>query len=159
MNWKFTDATQRVAYRMLDNGSMESSLVFALPEGTIIEPFVISLEDAKAAKLVEINDKAEQVASALTVGYPEFEMKTWPQQEAESMAWSADGAASTPMIDIMAAVRGIDRTLYLQKTLSKVTLFRQASSSLVGQRQKYADQVSAATTVEEVQAINPVYVL
>lgn len=130
-----------------------------LAEGNTAPTDQKPLDVVKNAKLSEINEKAEAMASSLTAGYPEFEMKTWPQQESESMAWNADNTAPTPMIDIMATVRGINRELYLQKTLTKVTLFRQASSNLVGQRQKYADMVAAATTAEAVGAINPVYTL
>lgn len=128
-------------------------------EGNVIAELTVTLEEVKAAKEAEINSKAEKMATVLTAGYPEFEMKTWPQQESESLSWQADNAALTPMIDIMAQQRGIDRVLYLQKTITKVTMFRQACSKLVGQRQKYADMLAAATTVEAVQAIDPVYSL
>lgn len=36
--WKYTDATNKVAFRTLDDGRMESMLASALPEGTVIEP-------------------------------------------------------------------------------------------------------------------------
>ena len=37
-NWKYTDATNTVAFRTLDNGGMESMLTSALPEGVAPEP-------------------------------------------------------------------------------------------------------------------------
>lgn len=37
-NWKYTDATNRVVFRTLDNGGMESCLVSELPEGNTPEP-------------------------------------------------------------------------------------------------------------------------
>jgi len=40
MNWKYTDATQIVAYRVLDDGRMESCLASVLPEGVVVEPYV-----------------------------------------------------------------------------------------------------------------------
>ena len=36
-NWKYTDASNTVAFRVLDNGATESCLASVLPEGTIIE--------------------------------------------------------------------------------------------------------------------------
>jgi len=36
--WKYADATNKVAFRTLDDGRMESMLASALPEGTVIEP-------------------------------------------------------------------------------------------------------------------------
>ena len=37
-NWKYTDATNTVVFRTLDNGSTESCLVTAMPEGNTPEP-------------------------------------------------------------------------------------------------------------------------
>jgi hypothetical protein len=130
-----------------------------LEDGNEAEVDPVPLEQLKAAKLLEINGKASAIASLFTEGYPDFEMKTWPQQEAESVAWSVNPAAATPMIDVMANARGINRELYLQKTLGKVATFRAASSMLVGLRQKYVDQLTAAETAEEVEAIDPIYAL
>ena len=36
--WKFTDATNRVAFRALDDGRMESCLAEVLPPDMVIEP-------------------------------------------------------------------------------------------------------------------------
>lgn len=38
MSWKFTDATDRVAFRTLDDGRMESCLAEVLPPDMVIEP-------------------------------------------------------------------------------------------------------------------------
>jgi hypothetical protein len=40
MNWKYTDVTQTIAYRVFNDGRMESRLVSALPESTVIDPYV-----------------------------------------------------------------------------------------------------------------------
>jgi hypothetical protein len=40
MNWQYTNATQTVAYRVLDDGRMESCLASVLPEGTVIDPYI-----------------------------------------------------------------------------------------------------------------------
>ena len=37
-NWKYTDATNTVVFRTFDNGSTESCLVTAMPEGNTPEP-------------------------------------------------------------------------------------------------------------------------
>ena len=37
-NWKYTDASNRVATRTFEDGRSESCLVEALPEGTIVDP-------------------------------------------------------------------------------------------------------------------------
>ena len=115
----------------------------------------VLLSDAKFSKLAQINTEADKAAAQLTAGYPVFEMQTWPAQQAEVLAWAADDTVTTPRIDAMAAYRGIDRVAYLQKTLAKVQAFQRASDYLVGTRQKYSDQVTAARTVAEVTAIAP----
>jgi hypothetical protein len=38
MSWKYTDATNTVAFRILENGTVESMLASALPEGNIPDP-------------------------------------------------------------------------------------------------------------------------
>lgn len=40
MNWQYTDATNTVVFRLLDNGGSESCLASSLPEGTEIEPYI-----------------------------------------------------------------------------------------------------------------------
>ena len=37
-DWKYTDSANTVAFRVHDDGRMESMLASALPEGTVIEP-------------------------------------------------------------------------------------------------------------------------
>ena len=53
MNWKFTDASNTVAFRNLENGGMESCLVSVLPEGTLIEAAETVPEPTPAPTLVE----------------------------------------------------------------------------------------------------------
>ena len=53
MNWKFTDASNAVACRTLDNGNMESCLVSVLPEGTLIAAADPVPEPIPAPTLVE----------------------------------------------------------------------------------------------------------
>jgi hypothetical protein len=112
-----------------------------------------ALAIAKARKIAEINAMASGLAGQLTAGYPDFEKTTWPDQQAEALAWAADHDVLTPYIDALALERGIARELYLQKTVQKVQLYRGAAQKLVGQRQKYVDQVNAAQTPEAVYSV------
>ena len=118
-----------------------------------------TLDQVKATKIAEANHKAQAIADQLTAGYPEFEKTTWPDQQAEALAWDADNTKPTPYIDGLALQRGIDRVTYLQKTVAKVNAYRDAAQKLVGQRQKYVDQVNAAATREAVEAIQIAYSL
>ncbi len=118
-----------------------------------------SLADLKAAKLVNVNRNFQAMADYLTAGYPPAEKETWSDQKIEAMAWDANNAIATPYIDALAAYRGIDRDIYLAKTRDKVVAYSGAAQRLVGTRQKYADQVTAASNAAQVAAIDPVFTL
>jgi hypothetical protein len=107
-----------------------------------------TLAEAKAAKLAAMNAQCGKVADALTAGYPDFEISTWPDQQREVLAWQADAAAPTPCLDALAGFRGIPRLDYIAKTLTKVQQFRAAGWYLAGTRQKYEDQIKAATSTD-----------
>lgn len=123
-----------------------------------------SFTDLKATKIKEINDTAQALIDSLTADYPAFEIETWADQKAEVKAWKADpDNAATPVIDILAARRKIDRVAYLTKTLLKVEAFEQVVYATVGDRQAYVDAVNAiantdnATNRKKVDAITPIY--
>ena len=50
---------------------------------------------------------------------PEFEVQTWPLQSAEALAWGDNNTAATPMLDTIAAARGIERESLIKKALKK----------------------------------------
>ncbi len=110
-------------------------------------------DQARQAKLSEINSAFEQAASALTSGYPEAERMTWATQQKEALAWASDENAPTPYLDGLAAARGITPQEMRQKTLDQTQLFMQASQQLVGKRQRLRDQVQSATSPEELALI------
>ena len=110
-------------------------------------------EQAREAKLAQINSAFEQAASALTAGYPEAERMTWATQQQEAMSWAADENAPTPYLDGLAAARGITPQEMRQRALDQTQLFMQASQQLVGKRQRLRDQIQSATSSEELALI------
>ena len=58
MNFKYTDASNTVAFRVLDNGGMESCLASALPAGTVIDP--ADIPDPKIAIQAQIDSLERQ---------------------------------------------------------------------------------------------------
>lgn len=103
-----------------------------------------AMSGLRGAAVAAINDAFERAAARLTVSYPPSERLTWPIQEGEALAWNANNATATPYVDQLAAARGIPRDMYLQRTVAKVALFRQASALMVGLRQKGEDAIGAA---------------
>jgi hypothetical protein len=123
------------------------------------EWIISSLDSMKAATLLKVNAEFEKATSALTAGYPPSEKNSWPNQTNEAMAWYADNATPTPYLDALAGYRGLDLVDYRQRTVNKVLRYKAASALLIGTRQKYADQIDAATTAEDLDAIVPDFTL
>ena len=107
---------------------------------------VPTITQSKDSALTRINSAFESAAAALTAGYPPTECLTWPDQHRETLAWQANNATPTPYLDALALARGMDRLEYVNRTVSKIAMFKAASAALVGKRQKLADQIAAATT-------------
>lgn len=117
------------------------------------EPVPPTLEEAKAAKLAEINAACQSTLEALTPTYPERELTTFDKQEAEARAYAADPTASTPLLSALAQARGVPLDELARRVLVKADAFAVASGSIIGQRQALEDRLDACTTVEDVQGI------
>lgn len=116
-------------------------------------PPVPTLEEAKAAKLAEINTAANKTIAALTTTYPDREISTFYKQEAEARAYMADPAAPTPLLSALAKARDIDMDELVKRVIAKADAFAAASGYIIGQRQALEDQLDACRTVKEVQNI------
>ena len=116
-------------------------------------PPVPTLDEAKAAKLSEINAAADRAISKLTATYPNREISTFDKQESEARAYAADATASTPLLSALAQARGIELPELVQRVITKADILAAASGSIIGQRQVLEDRLDTCTTVEGVQAI------
>ena len=116
-------------------------------------PPVPTLDEAKAAKLSEINAAADRTIATLTVTYPDREISTFDKQESEARDWTADNTAPTPLLSALAQARGIPLSDLVGRVLAKADAFAVASGSIIGQRQALEDRLDACTTLEEVQGI------
>lgn len=118
-----------------------------------------SLEEVKTARLAEVNAAYDEAVSALVATYPDAELLTFDKQEAEARAWLADSAADTPLIDALAAGRGMDKAELVSRIMKKADAFAVAVGFLTGQRQRYEDEISAAGNAEDVESVSPDYAL
>lgn len=130
--------------------------------GWVIDPeqqAVISAE--KSAKLAEINAKAQAFVNQLAHldETPEFERETWPIQREEAKAWQIDPHATTPTLALIAQVRGVPLDVLRQKAFEKAMAYQTVAAVVAGQRQAYEDRLNRAETLEQIQAIEPVYQL
>lgn len=116
---------------------------------------------SKSAKLAEINQKAQAFINELAEydKTPAFERDTWPIQRDEAFAWQADNNNPTPTLDLISLARGVPVEVLRQKAYEKAIAYQQVAAIVSGQRQSYEDKLNAAETLEQVQAIKPIYQL
>lgn len=119
--------------------------------------WVFDIDKGKSSKISEINAAYNVSTSALVSTYPETEVLTFDKQEKEARSWDADNTVATPFLDGLALARGIDKAELVRRVIAKSDAFQTAVATLTGLRQRYEDQLSMATTAEEVAAIIPVY--
>lgn len=113
----------------------------------------------KELKLYEVNSGYDSAVSDYMKTYPEAELLTFDKQEKEAREWTEDNSTSTPFLDGLAKARGIDKANLVSRVIKKAEAFQTAISTLTGIRQKYEDEIDAATTAEEIEAIVPEYVM
>ena len=130
----------------------------SLIDGKVVE-YVPTFEELKYAKLSKINAAYNAATSTLVSAYPKSELLTFDKQEAEARAWQADNSAETPLVDMLAAGRQIDKAELVRRIIAKADAFALATRYLTGQRQRYEDMLDAATTAEEIASIVPEYVM
>lgn len=122
------------------------------------------ISSVRSHKIAEITSAFEQAMGALVAGYPEREISSWPQQEKEARAWvdylastaagtTAPTPPATPMLDALATARGVTKDVIAQKIVQKADQYAAAAGALIGKRQALEDQINAATTVVELEAI------
>lgn len=113
----------------------------------------LDLDAVKTQRIAAINAEAQRLADAYTAEYPEFERMSWRDQEAQALAHLADPDAETPMLATMAAIRGITVTDLANRVVANAATFREEGAKLMGLRQALEEQIAAATTVEQVLAV------
>ncbi len=112
-----------------------------------------ALQAAKARKLAEINQHCEASLAALAAPYPEGEVKSWPQQVKEAEALALDADTPVPLLDAIAAARGLTVIDLAGRVAAKMQAYAEHSGALIGRRQAAEDQIEAATTLPELEVI------
>lgn len=130
-----------------------------LPEGALLKAPAKDIHTLRAEKMAEINGTYNAATSALVATYPQTELLTFDKQEQEARAWTEDSSAETPLVDMLAAGRQMDKAELVRRIIAKADAFALATGYLTGQRQRYEDLLTAARTAEEIEAIVPEYKL
>ena len=113
------------------------------------------LADAKAEKISNLNAAAQAFinAAAEIDKVPDFEVQTWTIQAAEAKAYAADNTADTPVLDQIAASRGIDAAKLKAAALRKTLAYEKLTAHIAGQRQALQSKIDAAETQTALDAI------
>lgn len=112
------------------------------------------VEQVKFDLINDINNNADQALKQLSAGYPERETISWSVQEREARSWLADNLALTPLVDAIAAARGVPKNILVDKIIEKADLFALASGTILGMRQAKEAQVEASSTIEDLKLID-----
>lgn len=121
----------------------------SLPDRVSLTPLeTANLEDLKAALLTNLNAAAQNFVDAHSGAsqVPDFELATWPLQSTEAQAWAANKSAPTPILDGIAAARGVDKDKLKAAALKKALAYSALSAIVAGQRQAIQDQIESAKT-------------
>lgn len=113
-----------------------------------------TLEEAKTAKLKEINDTCDSILNGAVASYPESEVLTFDQQVDEVRRFrETEDVADAPLLNALAQARGITLEDLISRVMAKRQAFSVLSGYVIGQRQALEDRLDALDDVAEVQAL------
>lgn len=107
MNWQYTNTTQTVAYRVLDDGRMESCLVSVLPEGAVVDPYV-----APPAPIPQTVTRFQALATLASGGYLDTVhnyIDALPRNNIQRLAFenAGDWERASPTVNALATMLGL----------------------------------------------------
>lgn len=92
-------------------------------------------------KLDEVNNECNRYLEEAISSYPSTEVASFDKQEAEAKAYLADPTTELVLLPVLAVARGISLDELVQKVLAKATMFAKYTGFMIGQRQKFEDQL------------------
>lgn len=104
--------------------------------------------DAENALYKKYNAIQNDLIKSLTVEYPEEITKTFDKQDREARAFTADSNAVTPLLDSIAANRGLTRAEMAVKIISKSDPYTAAIGQVTGSYDKLKENISTLTETE-----------
>ena len=130
-----------------------------LPEGWVAEKPVIppTLEEARTAKLAEINAGYSSVMGYIQAGYPPEEVLSWERQATQARELTQNPAAEAAFVRGLAATKKLTVEEMCSRILANVASWEPIAAMLTGCRQVMEEAAFSAETVEEIQAIKVSY--
>ena len=99
--------------------------------------------EVRARMVAVVNAAFETACTALLADEPPSATATYAVQQAEAESWNRNNSEPTPMLDMLAHARGIDKGELVRRVLAKAALYAQASGLLLGQQQRLMDDITA----------------
>lgn len=121
------------------------------------EAQALSLEEARAAKLREILEGANQAYHQVTACYSIPEERSWEKQKAEAEALLADENAPAPIVRPLAENRNIPVLMFARRILDNAARAEALSLTIIMRQQSYEDALAAAESLEAIQNIRAQY--
>lgn len=100
-----------------------------------------------------INQQFAIETAAIKDGVVQEEIDTFATQEKEALAYQADNTADVPLISGLAAVRGLTVAELAARVLGHAAAYKAAMAQVMGKKHLLEDQVAAALTIEDLEAI------
>jgi hypothetical protein len=122
---------------------------WTLVDGVPMQDPAALLAITKLRKLKEVRQKYDGIMQGIKASVASYEVLTWDTQRNELTAFLANPANPTPYVDSLAAARGETRDVLFTKIKAKVD----GMAYLQGQQHALEKQVEAATTLEQLQAL------
>lgn len=123
-------------------------------------PLPPSLEEVKRAKTQEILNESNRYAALVKEGYSTLEVDSWAiQAEQAQRVINGETLPDDALLRVLAAANNVTIEEFAGRVLVNVAKADAATKIIVGQQQAFELRVKNAMTVEEVQAIEVVYIL
>lgn len=121
--------------------------------GDVIGDVSVALAEVKAIKLAEIEAAYAAAIAVIAAQYPDSERDSWPKQEAEARAYTANPAAPTPLLSAIAFRRGITVTDLAARVIANADAYAVLGGDIIGRRQARMDAIAAAVTANDMDAL------
>ncbi len=107
----------------------------------------------KTALAFRLAEKADELKNSLLAGYPQVEIDSFYRQEKEALARQADNNAPTPMLAQIAAARGVELDVLIEKVIEKSARLAVAVGAVIGKRQQLEDKLNTIETAPGLDAL------
>ena len=130
-----------------------------LPDGWTEEKPIIppTLEEARNAKLIEINAGYSTVMGFIQAGYPPEEVLSWERQAVQARELTQNPAAEAAYVRGLAATKKLTVEEMCRRILANVASWEPIAAMLTGQRQVMEEAAYLAETQQEIQNIKVSY--